>query len=150
MARLTVFKLGNRRGDNGLPGPMVAFPLLKIEGARVRGRMNASVRRPWSASANPFFQQGNFFCRQLLLRRHLIGVAIADCVDHQALVRLMRHDRRATVASFENRRTRIEPQARLLFLRTMATLAACDQKRTNLAFEEFERLGDRTLVLSCQ
>ena len=64
--------------------------------------------------------------------------APAHRVDQQALVRLAGHDGRSGVAAGQQAQARIEAQATLLLVGTVAFVARVCQQRPDLFLEEFQ------------
>ena len=113
-------------------------PRLQVEGGGRPGTLAGGGRlvSPRRAAADPFDERGDLVGRQLRLGGHLIGLAVANRVDQQALVRLARHDGRRRVAPLEHCGPRVEPQVALLFGLAVALVAAGGQQRPHLLFEE--------------
>src|SRR5438067_3224837 len=93
------------------------------------GRRDLFVERALGPLVNPALENADLFGRQrLFIERHARDFApAADDLDEQALGTLARHDGRPLVAAAAGERASVEPQARLLLVRTVAGRAALHQ-----------------------
>ena len=92
---------------------------------------------------DPLGQGGDLAGGQLRLGRHLVGFAVVDRVDQQALLGVAGHDRRPGRAAGQDGRARVEPQPPLLLGRPVAALAARRQDRPDALLEKLDRGGIR-------
>src|SRR5262249_19471631 len=129
--------LRDLRFPQWLPGPVLpAQPIVFWTGL---AEGDLCLRRPGRPVPNPLLQVGDWLRRELLLRRHLGGVAgLAHGLKEQALFRPPRDDCRPTVAALEQAVTVIDAQAAAgIRVGGVAVVAVVHQQRANLLLEEF-------------
>jgi hypothetical protein len=101
---------------------------LSVNGGKFQDRslwlLRQRASRPWQPDLHPFGECGNFVGAQFPFGRHVIVADVIDRLDQQAAVGIARYGRSlAAVTTLDNRRPRIKPQARLLFLLAVALQA---------------------------
>ncbi len=96
--------------------------------------------RPGDTHPDPFRQVVDHRLGQLSLRRHLDRRVISDRLDERALLGPARHHDRPGVAPLEYAIPGVEPQARFLLLRAVATPAMLGQDRPDSGLEELDLL----------
>ena len=126
-------------GGDGLEGPMRAG-LRERHGDDLRsGRGGGGGAGIGRAALNPLGKDRDFGGAERFLRRHLeVFVFATDRCDEQAFCRIAGHDDGAGVTAGLPAGLGIEAEAALLFFFTVALVAALDEERADLAFEEGE------------
>ena len=118
-----------------------------------RGHSGCSRTRggPRSTQFDPLHEDSDLLRRQLPVRRHLIPVGlISQGLDQLALIWFPRHDRRVGVAPLQGGLARVESQASLLLLRTVALLAMLHQQWADFLLEELNLLRSKLRLFSPQ
>ena len=126
----------HRRLDNRLKGPV----LLRRFPNRIARRLRR-VLRPERPAPDPFRQRLHLVSRQRFLRRHLQTSFTPNRFHERTDIGLPRDSDNAPLAPFHKPRFRIEPQARLLLLRSVTPLTPIDQDRPHARFKELTVLS---------
>ena len=129
--------LRHRRISDRLERPMLPLLVGRLPGAGLLRRGRTSVVGPGSPGLDPFFHDRDLVARQERAGRHFDPAVVLDRGNEQALRGIARHDRRTAVAPLHERRSRIEPQARLRLVVAVALHALLEQERPDLPLEEF-------------
>ncbi len=138
---------GDRRGEQGLPGPMLGAALLEVEldlGGRGSGSAALGPRRP---ALHPLGEVGDLLHRKLSLGGHLeLDILIADGLDERTLVGPAGNERGAGVSALEGGFEAVEPQSafQLRGAGAVAGVAAVDEDGADFFLEE---LGAGGIVL---
>ncbi len=137
-----LFNRRRRHDFDFLEGPELPLLVGDFVGMRRAVGRRRLARRlgPGEAQLDPAGQRGDLGIAQLAVGGHLQGVAIADRLDQIAVDRLAGDRRRPRFAPFEHRGSvgQLEPSLGL-FQIAMALVAALDEQRPHLAFDELER-----------
>ena len=93
---------------------------------------------PGSPRCTHSVKVGDLFRGQLRFGRHLVGLAVVDGVDQQAILGVAGNDGRAGRAAGQDGRPRVEPQAALLLVGAVTSLAPRREDRPDFLLEELD------------
>ena len=131
----------NLGGAHRLKGP--PGPVLGGEFARLAGRLGGGGfgLRPGRAHGDPLLERGDLVFGQLAVGRHLhLAVGVADRLDEQGFVRLVRDHGGAAVAALQEVGQVVDAQLALLLLGGVAVVAGFGQDRADPGLEKLQRL----------